>query len=197
MRKIRIAITGGIGSGKSTASQCIRDMGYSVFSCDEIYREIIHAPHYIEKISEQFPTSIVNGKIDREILSQIVFDDPKKRLILNQIAHPLVMQSLVEQMNNCESKLVFAEVPLLFEGNFENCFDQVIVIMRERSDRLLAVQKRDGIPFEAIEKRMQSQFDYQSNEGSERLKKCNAHLVENDGSIEKLKLKLKKIISNL
>ena len=65
----KIAITGGIGSGKSTVIELIKDQGFPVFSCDEIYKEIIVSKEYIQKIQENFPTAVKNGLIDKQILS--------------------------------------------------------------------------------------------------------------------------------
>ena len=131
MAKIKVAITGGIGSGKSTALSYLKELGYPVFSCDEIYKEVISSKEYIDKIKEFFPEAVTHGCIERKILSEIVFNDPEKRALLNGISHPLIMQKLYEQMDTSENELVFAEVPLLFEGGFENEFDHVIVILRK------------------------------------------------------------------
>ena len=194
MAKIKVAITGGIGSGKSTVLFYLKELGYSVFSCDEIYKEVISSQEYIDKIKEFFPEAVTHGRVERKILSEIVFNDVEKRAVLNGIAHPLIMQKLYERMDNCKNELVFAEVPLLFEGGFENEFDHVMVITRKDEKRIASVQERDGISREKIEKRIQSQFDYSSKEGEARLKNCNAHIVENDGSTEILFSKLKELI---
>ena len=195
MAKIKVAITGGIGSGKSTALLCLKELGYPVFSCDEIYKEVIASKNYIEKIEEFFPEAVTHGRVERKILSEIVFNNPEKRALLNGISHPLIMQNLYEQMDNCKDELVFAEVPLLFECGFENEFDHVIVMVRKEEKRIASVQERDNISKEKIEKRIQSQFDYFSKEGIGRLKKCGAHIVENDGAKESLFSKLKDVIA--
>lgn len=197
MHKIKVAITGGIGSGKSTVAQYIKEMGYPVFSCDEIYKEIIKRDDYISAIRQEFPSAVINGKIERQILSEIVFLDPKKREQLNEIAHPLIMSTLYERMEKCEGALIFAEVPLLFEENLENQFDRTLVILREEEKRIDAVQKRDCLDDESIKKRIQAQFEYSSQEAKIRFKNCNAILLKNEGNIEKLHLKIKEIISNL
>ena len=64
--KKSIAITGGIGSGKSTLAQIITDAGYPVYSCDEIYQEIIKSEEYIQKIQAAFPTAVRNDTIDKK-----------------------------------------------------------------------------------------------------------------------------------
>ena len=190
MKKL-IAITGGIGSGKSSAAQFLLEMGYPVFSCDEIYREVILSPDYIQKVTTLFPECIVEGSIDKKILARIVFNDEAKLTLLNNIAHPLIMDTLFEKMHSCKQEIVFAEVPLLFEGNYENKFDLVLVIMRKMEMRIHSIMIRDGITKEEAIKRIAVQFDYENS--NERLKNCNAILIENNATIEELKTRIQKI----
>lgn len=197
MSQIKVAITGGIGSGKSTVSRFIRDMGFPVFSCDEIYKEVIRSQEYINQIKNIFPEAVICGEIKRNVLSKIIFDDPKKRELLNNISHPIIMKKLLDVMSYSKSEIVFAEVPLLFEGNFEYLFDRIIVIIRKNEERVKAIAARDGIALDEIEKRIASQFDYFSAEGIARLNNCNATIIQNDGTFEELTLKIKAICSTM
>ena len=190
MKKL-IAITGGIGSGKSSASRFLLEIGYPVFSCDEIYREVILSPSYIQKIASLFPECVVDGNIDKKILAEIVFSDEEKLALLNGIAHPLIMDALLKKMQACKEDIVFAEVPLLFEGNYENKFDSVIVIIRDIEMRIRSIMVRDGITKEEALNRIAVQFDYENSNG--RFKNCNAILIENNGTIEELKIKIQKL----
>ena len=188
---IKIAVTGGIGSGKSTALAYLQKLGYRVFSCDEIYQEIIKSDEYVQAVAQLFPTVIVGGKIDRTKLADIVFSDSNKREQLNSLAHPLIMNELIAQMDDCKEKYVFAEVPLLFEGNFESEFDYVIVIMRETPLRIEALKLRDNLSIEKIKERIASQFNYSSSKGIQRLKDCNAFIIQNDADEAALENKIK------
>ena len=190
MKKL-IAITGGIGSGKSSAAQFLSEMGYPVFSCDNIYREVILLPSYIEKVNTLFPECVINGIIDKKVLSKIVFNDTTKLALLNGIAHPLIMDKLFEKMQACKEDIVFAEVPLLFEGNYENKFNLVIVIIRKIESRIYSIMSRDNTTREEALNRIGSQFDYENDK--ERLKSCNAIIIENNSTIEELKTKIEKI----
>lgn len=197
MRKIKIAITGGIGSGKTTVLDCLKEMGYTVFSCDKIYKEIAISDAYIQTIKRIFPEVVIGEGIDKQKLSSIVFNDEIKRKQLNKIAHPLIIDALLEQMNNCTDAIVFAEVPLLFEGNFEGLFDKIIYIQREKNARIAAVCQRDGLTMLEVEQRIKAQFNPESEKGKKRLQNCNVYIFENVGTKEELKNKIKHYLALL
>ena len=184
--KKKIAITGGIGSGKSTVSNILRDKGYPVYSCDEIYKELINSKAYIKEIEKVFPGVVKQGEIDKKSLAEIIFTNEQERMRLNKIAHPLVMKTLLKRMNENESQIVFAEVPLLLEGSFENLFDQTIVVLRNLEDRLRAVCERDGVSLEKATERINAQFNYDDIRSKNRLQKIGAICIENAGDFSAL-----------
>ncbi len=183
----KIAITGGIGSGKSTVSNILRDKGYPVYSCDEIYAELTSSKAYINEMKKAFPAAIKQGEIDKKSLAEIIFTNEQARIRLNKIAHPLVMKTLLERMNENQSKIIFAEVPLLLEGNFQNLFDQTIVVLRNLEDRIRSVCSRDGISPEKAVERLNAQFDYDNIESKNRLQNIGAIFIENKGDFSTLK----------
>ena len=176
MAQKSIAITGGIGSGKSTLLSLLQKKGYTVFSCDEIYQSLLCNPNYIQKVKSLFPTAVRNNAIDKTALGKIVFENDTKRQELNEIAHPSIMQELYAQIKK-QDGVVFSEVPLLFEGEYEDDFDAVIVVMREKQQRALAVAKRNGISTQNAKQRMLSQFDYDSPLNKDRLTKSNIFIL--------------------
>lgn len=186
-----IAITGGIGSGKSTVSEYIRQSGYTVFSCDEIYKDVIVSPVYIEKIQKLFPEAVHNGKINRKILAELVFHDREKLETLNHVAHPLIMQRLLEQMRTSASAPVFAEVPLLFEGGFQYLFDGVIVVERELEQRIQAVCLRDGLDVSQVNARIAAQSIYPKEKNE------NVFLLPNNGDLSELKKRVLTVLENI
>ena len=139
----KIAITGGIGSGKTSVSKYYQSLGFPVYSCDEIYNEIIEQPSYIESIQKIFPNVIIDGKIDRKRLADKVFTDEQARNALNQLAHPLIMDVLYEHISKTDSAYIFAEIPLLFELGREHDFDEIIIVERDEEARLQSVMQRD------------------------------------------------------
>ena len=87
---IKIAVTGGIGSGKSTVANIIKEQGYAVFSCDEIYNELLRDEAFIKKLTQKFGTEILTDeRLNKPKLAQIVFNDEKKLEELNGITHNL------------------------------------------------------------------------------------------------------------
>lgn len=189
-----LAVTGGIGSGKSCVLDILKERGYPVFSCDEIYKEIIQSAGYIQKIEKKFPTCVENGAINRVRLAEMIFQDESNRTALNDIAHPLIMDRLFYLMENCGNEIAFAEVPLLFEGNYEKDFDGVIVILRKREQRINAVALRNKISKEEATARILAQFDYDDESNKIRFENCNAILIENNGDLEELKTKINNLI---
>ena len=194
---MKIAITGGIGSGKSTALDFFRQKGYAVFSCDEIYKEIIQQKPFIDNIKTLFPSAVIKGKIDRAELGRIVFSDEIARTKLNEISHSLIMNALNEKMSKANTPYVFAEVPLLFEGEYQTQFDAVIVVMREEEERINAIQQRDRIEIEQIKSRIAAQFDYEKIKSNPLLFGDRVYIVSNNEKIEEFKNSLNEILKKI
>lgn len=158
-----IAITGGIGSGKSTVAELLKKRGYPVFSADDAGRSVYEDEEVFSAVRKLFPKCIINGKIDRRLLAQAVFSDKEKLHALDRVTHPVIMKTLLAQMKKASGNTAFAEVPLLFESRQEKNFDDVIVVMRDRDARLQAAAARDKVPESDILARMKNQFDYEKN----------------------------------
>ncbi|MDE5618750.1 MAG: dephospho-CoA kinase, partial [Clostridia bacterium] len=111
---IKIAIYGGIGSGKSSVSQIIRESGYTVLDCDEIYRqEVLCDKAFQELLIDKFGSEIVEGdRVNTRALGAKVYNDIILKNWLDNVAHPLILQKLSDKMDGRE--IVFAEVPLLY-----------------------------------------------------------------------------------
>ena len=185
----KIAVTGGIGSGKSLFCNFIKESGYAVYSCDEIYAEIIEEEGYLSLLQERFPQCFIKGELDKKLLSSLIFSDPKERRALENLAHPLIMERLLKKMEG--EKIAFAEVPLLFEGGYEELFDCVVALVRSKEERIKAVEKRSGLTEMEINERMNSQFD----PAQLKTKKCL--IVENNGTQEELKKKAEELLSQI
>lgn len=174
----KIAVTGGIGSGKSAFCDILKQKGCSVYSCDEIYSELLGDLEYLSALAQKFPYCFAGGVLNKKRLAETIFSDESAREELNRLAHPRIMAELMRRMEG--QTLSFAEVPLLFEGGYENLFDIILVIKRDKEARIGAISARDGLSREQILSRMNAQC------GEEVYAKKNVTVIENDGSKEEL-----------
>ena len=173
----KIAVTGGIGSGKSALCAILRGYDYAVFSCDEISARLWKEA-YLARLAEAFPDCCTGGAIDKGKLTKKVFADEEARRRLDKIAHPAIMERLLGEMST--HAVSFGEVPLLFEEGLEGLFDGVIALRRPVEQRIASVCARDGLEEEEIKARMAAQFDATKLDG----KDC--FLIENDGAPQTL-----------
>ncbi|WP_455481982.1 dephospho-CoA kinase [Bartonella sp. B35(2025)] len=126
-----IGLTGSIAMGKSTVSDFFKQAGISVFSADEAVHQLYDSEPILSLIERTFPNVIVNGKVDRLKLSEILINDKEKLQTLEEIIHPLVQEKekeFIDKARQQKKKLVVLDIPLLFETNSENRVDSVVVV---------------------------------------------------------------------
>ncbi len=193
MKTKKIALTGGIGSGKSYALDVLSINGYQTLSCDLITADLYKKASVKRLLKKLFPTAVsgfFNLKIDRKEISKIAFNDKGKLDELTSAITPLVM----EEVNKRSSKLkgtVFVEVPLLFERNYQSCFDAVIVITRPLTERIESVKNRSKLSEEQIVARINNQVDYES------IDLTPYFVIENNGSKEDFSAKVLSVAKNI
>lgn len=144
-----IGITGGIASGKSVVSERLRRLGAVVLDADVFSREALnpHTPGW-EKVQLAFPSVMKSdGTIDRRLLGQIIFADTNQRKILEDIVHPEVLARLQSEASTAEEagRIVFADVPLLYEVGWDSFMAKVWVVYVQREIQLERLMKRAGI----------------------------------------------------
>ena len=151
---LKIAITGGIGSGKSTVLSIIKDLGYTVFSCDDICKDLYKKQSVLRKLKTLFPSAI-SGKLfykaDKKALSNLTFNNDENYKKLSNFLQPLIVDKLVKKMDKVKG-VCFAEVPLLFEGNYQSLFDKTIVVLRDKKERISSVFTRSKLTEEEFNK---------------------------------------------
>ena len=146
---MKIAITGGIGSGKSTVARVARDMGFKVASCDDTYARLCRDADFLRELGTLFPAAVKGDPpaLDRRALAEEVFSSDARRALLNDFTHPRIMAAMEKEIGGGTA---FYEVPLLFESGLKGCFDEIIVVLRERNARMAAVAARSGLTEEQI-----------------------------------------------
>ena len=146
MKKNLIGITGSISSGKSKVSEYLKEKGYLVIDTDKITHDLYEYGNkgYIE-IAAHFPNAISGNCVDRKKLGEIVFNNPDKLKLLNSIIHPLVKEELLNQVKLCDDEIIFVEVPLLFEANFDKECNKILCVYVNNDIQIKRLMKRNNI----------------------------------------------------
>ena len=155
----KVAVCGNIASGKSEVQRVLQSLGYKVFDRDLAGHEVLL--EYSEKIQEAFSNFSVNenGKISREKLGKVVFNDKKQLEKLNSLVHPLIKEKILNFFaENSSEKLLFVAIPLLFEAGMEGLFDKIIFVSADDKIRLERLIKRNGYTEDYAQKRLDSQI---------------------------------------
>lgn len=200
-KSIVVAITGGIGCGKTTVANIIRDMGYAVISSDENAKTIIVSDEQVrEKLIDTFgiKTFSDDGLINRDYISNLVFgnteEHDKALLKLNSIVHPAVISKLIDEVEKNEKngeKIIFVESALTFEAQLEEGFDYVIVVDSKEEEVIARLKQRDYLSDDEIRYRIKQQIPQE-------LKVQNADFViQNNSNMDELKKSIEFIINIL
>ena len=187
----KIAVTGGIGSGKSTVMKIIAGKGYPIFSCAEIYSQLTSDSDFLNILRHSFG-DILNsdGTLDRKKLSEIVFNNPAKLAELDKITHPAIYKEMFRMADEAGG-ICFCEVPLLFESGAESLFDGVIIVMRNEEQRIKSVTARDKLPEQDVKKRISNQFNYNSADFA------MYYVIHNNGDLSELEWQTEEIIKKI
>jgi dephospho-CoA kinase len=178
-----LALTGGIGSGKSSVSSLLAEHGARVIDADAVARQVVAPgrPAH-EKVVTRFGADVVaaDGSLDRAALADIVFGDPAARADLNAIVHPAVGQEIERQLAAVaeEDAVVVVEVPLLVETGWT--FDLVVVVDCPKEVALRRLVDGRGMDEADVRRRMSAQASRK-----ERLARADA-VIDNSGSLEDL-----------
>lgn len=160
-----LAVTGSIGCGKSSVMRLLEQRGYVCASADQISRSLLEAgtETYAAVVSHFGPgVAGVHGSIDRKALGRMVFSDPARRKVLEEILHPAIERRALEffsdQLARNNFKLAY-EVPLLFEAGLEKRgFGRILLVTAAQEVRIERIMERDGLSAEEVLKRMRAQL---------------------------------------
>jgi len=151
-----IGLTGGIGSGKSTAAEIFAELGVPVIDTDIIAHELTRPGQpAVEEIAARLGRDVLsdNGDLDRDRLRRIVFQDPQKRLQLEQILHPRILDEVDRRIHQLNAPYCIVVIPLLFEKNLQERVDRTLVIDCPESlqrERVLQRPEMDPTQVDAI-----------------------------------------------
>ena len=194
---LNVALTGSVGSGKSTVAACWADAGVPVVSADELAREaVLPGTPGLKKVREAFGESVLlsEGTLDRSGLRKIVFANEERRRTLEGILHPLIQglrAQWVEEMRSAGATLVVSEIPLLFETGAQRDFDVTVLIDAPAELRSERLERDRGLSPREAREIMAAQMD-------SREKRAAADLViENAGTLDELRAAAGEVLEDL
>jgi dephospho-CoA kinase len=194
---LKIAITGGAGSGKSTVARMFQELGAVVLDADQAARDVVAVGTLAwQELRRLFGEDFfnLNGRLDRSRLAEKVFTDPEARRKLNALIHPLVAQELQKQVSELECQgveLVLVEVPLLFETGREAAFDRVIVVTVPPDDQIRRLKSRDHRGEAEIRGILQAQWPL-----ADKVARAD-YVVDNSGELSSTRQQVKNIWEKL
>jgi len=158
---LRIGITGGIGSGKSTVSKIFEVLGAPVYYADDASKRLMNEDEEVkEKLRSVFGEGVyANGTLNRQYLSSIVFNDPLKLALLNSIVHPATIKDAEDWMLKQTAPYAIKEAALIFESGSQEHLDKVIGVYAPAAVRIHRVMQRDNVTREEVLGRMSKQID--------------------------------------
>lgn len=181
-QKRRIALTGGIASGKSTVADMFAELGAVIIDSDVLAREVVEpGTPGLAEIVERFGPDILtgDGELNRPALGEIIFMDDEARKDLNAITHPRVRQRAVELEESApEDALIIQVIPLLIEANLVDGFDEVIVVDLPEELQLQRLMERNGFSRDEAHSRIRAQVSR-----AERLAVAT-HVIDNSQPLE-------------
>ena len=157
----KVGLTGGIGSGKTTVAKVFELLGVPVYYADEASKRLYHTePKLMKEMKTLFGEQIyTNNILNRKLLAEIVFQQPEKLTLLNDLVHPLTLKDASIWMQNQVAPYVIKEAALLFEAGSAEGLHYIIGVTAPQHLRLKRVMDRDDISREDVLRRMDRQID--------------------------------------
>lgn len=189
---MHIAITGSIGSGKSEVASILRDLGYTVLSADAVVDTLYQSDLVKSQLVKILGSSALTcmNDVDKAYVSFRIFNDSSQRKKIEALIHPLVYQTLIEDAKRSKSKLIFSEVPLLFESEGQAYFDGSLLISCDEALALERLEKR-GLSQEEALRRLRTQMPLSQKRA------LSTYEIENNTSQEALREKVIQYLHSL
>ena len=195
---LKVGLTGGIASGKSTVSEAFARLGAKVLDADKVAREVVlpGQPAWL-KLQQAFGPEffLPDGEVNRSKLRRLVFADPEERGKLNAIVHPEVMREIdfrFEQLtSSAEHAVVLVDIPLLIEVGVAHRFDKLVVVYANESVQVMRLMQRDGLSREEARQGLSVQIDLR-----EKARKAD-FVIDNSGTPGETQVQVEKVWQEL
>jgi dephospho-CoA kinase len=173
---LKIGLTGGIGSGKTTVAKVFETLGIPVYYADDAAKRLLNTNQELkEKVIHHFGDgAYMNGELNRKYLADIVFNNKEKLDLLNSLTHPITIQDAEEWMNLQTAPYAIKEAALLFESGAAEKLDYIIGVYAPQHIRVKRVMDRDHLSTEEVVKRISRQIDEEM-----KMKLCNFVITNN------------------
>ena len=191
-----IGITGGIASGKSTVTEFLRQQGYQVIDADQLVHELQEpGGRLYQALLSTFGSTILqeDGRLDRPKLGAMIFGNPELLAQSSQLQNEIIREELAGRRDLLAETedIFFMDLPLLFELEYDNWFDQIWLVDVTEETQLSRLMSRNDLSQEEAEKRIAAQLSLQ-----EKRKRANV-LIENNGSLEETRQQIRVALQKL
>jgi dephospho-CoA kinase len=192
--RLRVGLTGGIGSGKSEVARVFEQCGALVIDADALARDAV-APgsRGLGLVAQRWPRALdASGNLDRAALAHIVFHDSGARDELSAIVHPEVRRLGADREAEAgPEQIVVHDVPLLFEGGFYRMCDANVLVVADEETRIARTIARSGFSAEEVKLRMAAQID------PARARELADYVIENNGTVGALREAVREVVAEL
>ncbi|HJA24170.1 dephospho-CoA kinase [Limosilactobacillus coleohominis] len=189
-----IGLTGGIATGKTTVSNYLKELGYSIIDADVIARQVVEpGTKGLRMITDTFGEKVLtsDGLLDRQHLAQLVFTSSEQLQQLNRILQPIIRERIQEPISTSKDPVVVIDVPLLYEQHYEDLCDVVMVVSAQPQQQLERLMNRNHLTMDEAKNRVASQMPLSSKE------RLADVVIDNNGSVEETRQQVKKWLNQV
>lgn len=174
---MKIGLTGGIGSGKTTVAKIFETMGIPVYYADDAAKQLMNEDVALKAtIRKAFGEEVyINGKLNRSYLASVVFADKNKLSLLNQLVHPVTIAAAEKWMSEQKAPYAIKEAALLFESDAWKGLDKIIGVDAPEALRIQRTMQRDSVTKEEVLARLQKQMNQQ-----EKMERCDEVIINDE-----------------